>query len=85
MQINTKANRPTSAFANKAKYQNFRNSALQIPAISLVEQYSCFRKNFKWEHLESQWMILAKISNFVSGAYDNRGGGRRWPCCQVLS
>ena len=34
-----------------------------------------FRKKFNPEYVESQNFYFAQITNFVSGAYDIRGGG----------
>ena len=63
--------------------------------IEVVERYghpsSCspdteaFHTEFKRKYLESQNVDLVEISNFVSGAHDNRGGGTIWPPVVLFS
>ena len=44
-----------------------------------------FRTKFNRDYLERQNVNLADISNFVSGAYDNRGGGTMWGLVELFS
>ena len=59
--------------------------ARQGPESSNSTDTEVFGKNFKRQFLEDQKVFLAEISNFVSGAHDNRGGGTTRPSIQRFS